>query len=173
MLCTYLLRTRVVIVIKCDIPTHWQHVRGQGSCTATHTDHCLIDLFYSAANWQHDFHTMCLLPLLKAKEEHKSMSRNVNLFLFCAWEFLLVLGFLLLMNYIILEPLKHWMQNNLDAFPLQASTSELLKCLGIFLHDRCRRLRDFQAGDAVMWLRAVDRSLLLQGWQVNKHMRGC
>ncbi|XP_055637026.1 cyclin-dependent kinase 5 activator 1 [Toxorhynchites rutilus septentrionalis] len=48
---------------------------------------------------------------------------------------------------------------------IQASTSELLKCLGIFLHDRCRKLRDFQAGDAVMWLRAVDRSLLLQGWQ--------
>lgn len=36
----------------------------------------------------------------------------------------------------------------------------------MFLHDRCRKLRDFQAGDAVMWLRAVDRSLLLQGWQV-------
>uniref|UniRef100_A0A8W7JV95 Cyclin-dependent kinase 5 activator n=2 Tax=Nyssorhynchus TaxID=44543 RepID=A0A8W7JV95_ANOAL len=35
----------------------------------------------------------------------------------------------------------------------------------MFLHDRCRKLRDFQAGDAVMWLRAVDRSLLLQGWQ--------
>lgn len=49
----------------------------------------------------------------------------------------------------------------------QASTSELLKCLGMFLHDRCKKLRDFQAGDAVMWLRAVDRSLLLQGWQVN------
>jgi cyclin-dependent kinase 5 activator 1 len=48
----------------------------------------------------------------------------------------------------------------------QASTSELLKCLGIFLRDRCCKLRDFQAGDAVMWLRAVDRSLLLQGWQV-------
>uniref|UniRef100_A0A182Q498 Cyclin-dependent kinase 5 activator n=2 Tax=Cellia TaxID=44534 RepID=A0A182Q498_9DIPT len=47
----------------------------------------------------------------------------------------------------------------------RASTSELLKCLGMFLHDRCRKLRDFQAGDAVMWLRAVDRSLLLQGWQ--------
>lgn len=49
---------------------------------------------------------------------------------------------------------------------IQASTSELLKCLGVFLHDRCHRLRDFQAGDAVMWLRTVDRSLLLQGWQV-------
>lgn len=50
---------------------------------------------------------------------------------------------------------------------IQASTSELLKCLGMFLHTRCYRLRDFQAGDAVMWLRTVDRSLLLQGWQVN------
>ncbi|XP_050298437.1 cyclin-dependent kinase 5 activator 1 [Anthonomus grandis grandis] len=48
---------------------------------------------------------------------------------------------------------------------IQASTSELLKCLGMFLHSRCYRLRDFQAGDAVMWLRTVDRSLLLQGWQ--------
>lgn len=48
----------------------------------------------------------------------------------------------------------------------QASTSELLKCFGIFLRERCRKLRDFQAGDAIMWLRAVDRSLLLQGWQV-------
>ncbi|KAL4710924.1 hypothetical protein ACJJTC_002554 [Scirpophaga incertulas] len=48
---------------------------------------------------------------------------------------------------------------------IQASTSELLKCLGMFLHARCHRLRDFQAGDAVMWLRTVDRSLLLQGWQ--------
>ncbi|GBP10615.1 Cyclin-dependent kinase 5 activator 1 [Eumeta japonica] len=48
---------------------------------------------------------------------------------------------------------------------IQASTSELLKCLGMFCA-RCHRLRDFQAGDAVMWLRTVDRSLLLQGWQV-------
>lgn len=49
---------------------------------------------------------------------------------------------------------------------IQASTSELLKCLGIYLHSKCYKLRDFQAGDAVMWLRTVDRSLLLQGWQV-------
>lgn len=49
---------------------------------------------------------------------------------------------------------------------IQASTSELLKCLGIYLHAKCYRLKDFQAGDAVMWLRTVDRSLLLQGWQV-------
>ncbi|XP_053653931.1 cyclin-dependent kinase 5 activator 1 [Cherax quadricarinatus] len=49
---------------------------------------------------------------------------------------------------------------------IQASTSELLKCLGLYLHRTCSRLRDFQAGDAVMWLRTVDRSLLVQGWQV-------
>lgn len=49
---------------------------------------------------------------------------------------------------------------------IQASTSELLKCLGLYLHCKCRKLKDFQAGDAVMWLRTVDRSLLLQGWQV-------
>lgn len=49
---------------------------------------------------------------------------------------------------------------------IQASTSELLKCLGLYLHAKCYRLNDFQAGDAVMWLRTVDRSLLLQGWQV-------
>ena len=50
---------------------------------------------------------------------------------------------------------------------VQASTSELLRCFGVFLYRRCRRLQDFQAADAVMWLRMVDRSLLLQGWQVS------
>ncbi|XP_050442963.1 cyclin-dependent kinase 5 activator 1 [Adelges cooleyi] len=48
---------------------------------------------------------------------------------------------------------------------IQASTSELLKCLGVYLHHKCYKLNDFQAGDAVMWLRTVDRSLLIQGWQ--------
>lgn len=48
---------------------------------------------------------------------------------------------------------------------IQASTSELLKCLGEYLSRRCPRLKDFQPGDAVMWLRTVDRALLLQGWQ--------
>lgn len=48
---------------------------------------------------------------------------------------------------------------------IQASTSELLKCLGEFLSRRCFKLRHFQSGDAVMWLRTVDRALLLQGWQ--------
>lgn len=49
---------------------------------------------------------------------------------------------------------------------IQASTSELLKCLGIYLQRRCYRLKNFQPGDAVIWLRSVDRSLLIQGWQV-------
>jgi len=40
-----------------------------------------------------------------------------------------------------------------------------LKCLGNFLYNRCYKLRDFQPGDCIMWLRTVDRSLLLQGWQ--------
>ncbi|XP_015910827.1 cyclin-dependent kinase 5 activator 1 isoform X2 [Parasteatoda tepidariorum] len=48
---------------------------------------------------------------------------------------------------------------------IQASTSELLRCLGEFLHRRCRKLKDFHPTDAVMWLRTVDRSLLMQGWQ--------
>lgn len=56
---------------------------------------------------------------------------------------------------------------------VQASTSELLRCFGVFLYRRCRRLRDFQAADAVMWLRMVDRSLLLQGWQVSKMYFNC
>jgi cyclin-dependent kinase 5 activator 1 len=48
---------------------------------------------------------------------------------------------------------------------IQASTSELLRCLGDFLAKKCHKLKNFQSGDAVIWLRAVDRSLLLQGWQ--------
>ncbi len=52
---------------------------------------------------------------------------------------------------------------------IQASTSELLKCLGHYLYKKCDRLRDFQPGDCIMWLRTVDRSLLLQGWQVKAH----
>ncbi|XP_052811595.1 cyclin-dependent kinase 5 activator 1-like [Mya arenaria] len=48
---------------------------------------------------------------------------------------------------------------------IQASTSELLKCLGEFLYRRCRRLKHFEGMDAIVWLRTVDRALLLQGWQ--------
>ncbi|TNN41991.1 Cyclin-dependent kinase 5 activator 1 [Liparis tanakae] len=48
---------------------------------------------------------------------------------------------------------------------VQASTSELLRCLGDFLCRRCYRLKRLAPADPVLWLRAVDRSLLLQGWQ--------
>ncbi|XP_071747941.1 cyclin-dependent kinase 5 activator 1 [Lepeophtheirus salmonis] len=48
---------------------------------------------------------------------------------------------------------------------IQASTSELLKCLGHYLYKKCNKLKDFQPGDCIMWLRTVDRSLLVQGWQ--------
>lgn len=48
---------------------------------------------------------------------------------------------------------------------IQASTSELLKCLGEYLKKKCKRLRRFEATDAILWLRTVDRSLMLQGWQ--------
>ncbi|ELU04504.1 hypothetical protein CAPTEDRAFT_75599, partial [Capitella teleta] len=48
---------------------------------------------------------------------------------------------------------------------IQASTSELLKCLGEYLCHRCWRLNHLEAADTIMWLRTVDRSLLLQGWQ--------
>lgn len=48
---------------------------------------------------------------------------------------------------------------------IQASMSELLKCLGEFLCQQCYQLRGLEPGDAVLWLRTVDRSLLLQGWQ--------
>ncbi|KAL2078120.1 hypothetical protein ACEWY4_025805 [Coilia grayii] len=48
---------------------------------------------------------------------------------------------------------------------VQASTSELLRCLGEFLCRRCYRLKHLSPTDPVLWLRSVDRSLLLQGWQ--------
>lgn len=48
---------------------------------------------------------------------------------------------------------------------IQASTSELLKCLGEYLCRKCRKLKTFEGCDLIMWLRTVDRSLLLQGWQ--------
>lgn len=47
---------------------------------------------------------------------------------------------------------------------LQASTSELLRCLGEFLCRRCWR-SGVRPAEPVLWLRSVDRSLLLQGWQ--------
>ncbi|XP_061597660.1 cyclin-dependent kinase 5 activator 1-like [Cololabis saira] len=48
---------------------------------------------------------------------------------------------------------------------VQASTSELLRCLGRFLCRRCYKLTALAPADPAAWLRAVDRALLLQGWQ--------
>ena len=48
---------------------------------------------------------------------------------------------------------------------IQASTSELLKCIGVFLCERCQYVEKLQVSDVVGWLRMVDRSLLFQGWQ--------
>ncbi|XP_077662694.1 cyclin-dependent kinase 5 activator 1 isoform X2 [Eretmochelys imbricata] len=48
---------------------------------------------------------------------------------------------------------------------VQASTGELLRCLGDFLCRRCYRLKHLSPTDPVLWLRSVDRALLLQGWQ--------
>uniref|UniRef100_A0A8R1HQ54 Cyclin-dependent kinase 5 activator n=1 Tax=Caenorhabditis japonica TaxID=281687 RepID=A0A8R1HQ54_CAEJA len=47
---------------------------------------------------------------------------------------------------------------------IQASTSELLRGLGIFIANHCT-VKDFNPVHLVTWLRSVDRSLLLQGWQ--------
>ncbi|KAH7722586.1 CDKA-1 protein [Aphelenchoides avenae] len=47
---------------------------------------------------------------------------------------------------------------------VQASTSELLRGLGQFIALNCR-LRHFEPAQLVMWLRTVDRALMLQGWQ--------
>ncbi|XP_078085271.1 cyclin-dependent kinase 5 activator 1-like [Mustelus asterias] len=48
---------------------------------------------------------------------------------------------------------------------VQASTGELLRCLGHFLCRRCYRLKHLNSNEAVLWFRNVDRSLLIQGWQ--------
>lgn len=48
---------------------------------------------------------------------------------------------------------------------IHASTTELLRCFGEFLYTRCSRLKCFEPDHATVWMRSVDRSLLLQGWQ--------
>ncbi|XP_071896873.1 cyclin-dependent kinase 5 activator 2 [Anas platyrhynchos] len=48
---------------------------------------------------------------------------------------------------------------------VQASTGELLRCLGDFVCRRCYRLKELSPGELIAWFRSVDRSLLLQGWQ--------
>ncbi|XP_065104991.1 cyclin-dependent kinase 5 activator 2b [Paramisgurnus dabryanus] len=48
---------------------------------------------------------------------------------------------------------------------VQASTGELLRCLGEFTCKRCFRLKELRPNEVIGWFRNVDRTLLLQGWQ--------
>ncbi|MCL4166899.1 UNVERIFIED_CONTAM: hypothetical protein GTU68_036343, partial [Idotea baltica] len=47
---------------------------------------------------------------------------------------------------------------------IQASTTELLNCLGVFLKHNNPQLSYFDPLAVVSWIRSVDRSLILQGW---------
>ncbi|XP_037344862.1 cyclin-dependent kinase 5 activator 1-like [Pungitius pungitius] len=48
---------------------------------------------------------------------------------------------------------------------IQASTGELLRCLGDFLCRRCFKLKELSSAEVIVWFRNIDRTLLLQGWQ--------
>ncbi|KAM9802898.1 cyclin-dependent kinase 5 activator 2b [Syngnathus typhle] len=48
---------------------------------------------------------------------------------------------------------------------IQASTGELLRCLGDFVCRRCFKLKELNSGEVILWFRNIDRTLLLQGWQ--------
>ncbi|KAF7216079.1 cyclin-dependent kinase 5 activator 2b [Nothobranchius furzeri] len=48
---------------------------------------------------------------------------------------------------------------------IQASTGELLRCLGDFLCRRCYKLKELNSAEVILWFRNIDRTLLLQGWQ--------
>lgn len=44
-------------------------------------------------------------------------------------------------------------------------SSDALRCLGNFVRCHCKNLTRFRASEVILWLRGVDRALLLQGWQ--------
>ncbi|KAJ3614236.1 hypothetical protein NHX12_017810 [Muraenolepis orangiensis] len=48
---------------------------------------------------------------------------------------------------------------------IQASTGELLRCLGVFMCRRCSKLKELTSGEVILWFRNIDRTLLMQGWQ--------
>ncbi|XP_041857052.1 cyclin-dependent kinase 5 activator 2b [Melanotaenia boesemani] len=48
---------------------------------------------------------------------------------------------------------------------IQASTGELLRCLGDFVCRRCYKLKELNSGEVILWFRNIDRILLIQGWQ--------
>lgn len=50
-------------------------------------------------------------------------------------------------------------------FIIQTSTGELLLCLGRFLCRRCLKISDLTLNQVTGWVRNVDRTLLMQGWQ--------
>ncbi|XP_029559709.1 cyclin-dependent kinase 5 activator 1-like, partial [Salmo trutta] len=47
---------------------------------------------------------------------------------------------------------------------IQASTGELLRCLGEFTCRRCYKVK-LAYSEVIIWFRNVDQTLLLQGWQ--------
>lgn len=54
--------------------------------------------------------------------------------------------------------------------PISTSTSfmisnDALRCVGNFVRCHCKNLTRFRASEVILWLRGVDRALLLQGWQ--------
>lgn len=75
---------------------------------------------------------------------------------------------LMVNNHEVQTPVEHQLvspQPKRQRIVLQASTSELMKCLSDFLRIKCPKLKNFQPSQAVNWLRSVDRTLLVQGWQ--------
>jgi len=49
---------------------------------------------------------------------------------------------------------------------IQASTSELLRCLGEYLCSCCSHLLPIlDPLDCILWIKSADRQLILQGWQ--------
>lgn len=63
----------------------------------------------------------------------------------------------------------HENNNSISSKPkntvIQASTSELIRCIGEFLCSHCIKLVKLQPSHVSNWLYMVDRSLLFQGWQ--------
>lgn len=59
------------------------------------------------------------------------------------------------------RPAKEKMQYT-DSFTV---ANEALRCIGNFVKSRCKNLSRLKQADVMLWMRGVDRALLLQGWQ--------
>jgi len=44
-------------------------------------------------------------------------------------------------------------------------SSDALRCIGNFVKSHCKNLSRLRSSEVVLWLRGVDRALLIQGWQ--------